>query len=99
MNLCIVRIMGFNHILKRGVCMQLIVDYQWYLFITVEILSWVMLLGFGVSRYIFHQKKISNILLMLFILFILLEAILALVVYQATDEISDFQIIIIIFVL
>lgn len=79
--------------------MAFIVDYQWYIFITVEILSWVMLLFFGVCRYVFQKKRLSNWFILLFIFFIFLEAVLALVLYQETGEISDFQIIIIIFVL
>jgi len=79
--------------------MSFIVDYQWYLFIIVETLSWVMLIGFGVCRYIFHREKLSQVLILLFILLIIIEAVLALMVYQATGIIGDFQIIIIIFVL
>lgn len=79
--------------------LDVIVDYQWQIFITVEILSWVMLLLFGVWRYAFNKKQISTILLFSFVALILIEAILAIIVYKETGVISDFQIIIIIFVL
>ncbi|MFD1389041.1 hypothetical protein [Oceanobacillus sp. FSL W7-1293] len=73
--------------------------YQWELFIAAEILSVVMLLLFGVTRYLLNKKKLSVIFISLFLALFIFEAGLALYIYQITGEISTFQIIVMIFVL
>lgn len=79
--------------------MQFILEYQWQLFIILESLSWMMLLFFGGVRYWFGKRKISAFFLALFIILLALEGVLALAVYNETGEISQFHIIIIIFLL
>lgn len=78
---------------------ELIIQFQWELFIVAETLSWICLLLFGFIRYFQNNRSLSTYFIVLFVLFIFIEAILALVVYRETGEISNFQIIITIFVL
>lgn len=73
--------------------------YQWEIFISLEVGSWVSLLVFGVLRYLFDKRHLSNYFIALFILLIVLEAVIGLLIYQQTGVISNFQVIIIIFVL
>lgn len=75
-----------------------IMSYQWEIFIAIEILSFMFLLSFLIVRYAFTKQKLSAWFLILFLLCIVLEAVLALLVYQETGEISTFQIVIAIFV-
>lgn len=84
---------------KDGKNMEYILTYQWELFILFEVLSWAFLLIFLIMRYAFSREKIGRVFLFLFVLFIVFEALLALVVYKQTGEISTFQIVIIIFVI
>lgn len=79
--------------------MTFILEYQWQLFITLEVLSWIMLLIFGGVRYWFQKRKISTFFLALFIFLLALEGALALAVYNETGKISQFHIVIIIFLL
>lgn len=79
--------------------MQLLVDYQWEIFILCEVLSLVALLIFGLLRYYFGKKQLSNLFILLFLLLLILEAILGVLIYRVTGKFSTFQIIIIIFVL
>lgn len=76
-----------------------ILENQWELFIAAEVVSLLSLLLFGVVRYVLGKKKLSLLFLLLFVALIGVEALLALVVYNETGEISTFQIILIIFVL
>lgn len=82
----------------RGEDMDFFLAYQWEIFIFLEVLSFVFLFGFLLIRYAFSREKISSLFLFLFMLFILLEAILAYIVFQQTGEIDTFQIVIFIFV-
>lgn len=75
------------------------VTNQWEIFIILEILSFVSLLLLGVVRYILNRNKTSILFLLLFVILLILEAILALLIYQETGEISTFQIVITIFVI
>lgn len=79
--------------------MDLILNYQWEIFILTEILSLVSILLFGAVRYIFSKQKLSLFFLLLFLGLLLLEAALAILIYRETGEISTFQIVIMIFVL
>lgn len=79
--------------------MQLLVDYQWEIFILCEVLSLVALLIFGLLRYYYGKKQLNNLFILLFLLLLILEAILGVLIYRVTGEFSTFQIIIIIFVL
>lgn len=78
--------------------MDFMVTYQWGIFIAIEILSFIFLLSFLIVRYAFTKQKLSVFLLISFLLCIVLEAVLALLIYQETGEISTFQIVIAIFV-
>lgn len=78
---------------------QALLTYQWELFITAEVLSIIMLLLFGVMRYLLNKRKLSRLFISFFLALFLLEAALALFIYRLTGEISTFQIIIIIFLL
>lgn len=79
--------------------MNFLLTYQWNIFIIAEVLSLVSLLLFGVVRYFFNKHRLSSLFIVLFILFVALEAVLAWLIYQETGEIEDFQIIITVFVL
>jgi hypothetical protein len=74
-------------------------EYQWQIFIVLEVLSLACLLLFGVVRYVFNKQKLSLSFLFLFILLLFLEAALAIFIYKETGEFSTFQIIITIFVI
>ncbi|MEJ8777749.1 hypothetical protein [Pseudogracilibacillus sp. ICA-222130] len=73
--------------------------YQWEVFIFLEIASWIFLFLFLLLRYAFDRVKIGQIFLLLFLLFILLEGILAFINYQQTGEIETFQIVVCIFII
>lgn len=75
-----------------------IISFQWEIFIGLEILSLIFLLTFFIIRYAFTAQKLSRWFLSLFIFCILLEGILAVIVYQKTGEISTFQIVVLIFI-
>jgi hypothetical protein len=76
-----------------------IIEYQWEVFIALEVFSIVSLLLFGVMRYLFDKRKFSVFFLICFIALLLLEAILAILIYLKTGRISTFQVVITIFVL
>lgn len=78
--------------------MNRLLDYQWEIFITLEVISILCLLIFGVVRYFFNKRKSSLLFLLLFIVLLISEALLALLIYRETGEISTFLIIISIFV-
>lgn len=79
--------------------MQFLVDYQWIIFITLEVLSFIALILFGVLRYALNKRKLSMIAIMMFLAFLIVEALLAIFIYQETKEISSFQIVVGIFVI
>ncbi|OZU87014.1 hypothetical protein CIL03_18920 [Virgibacillus indicus] len=79
--------------------MDFILEYQWELFISAEVVSLASILLFGVVRYVFNKQKLSLAFLLLFILLLFLEAALAIFIYRETGEISTFQIIITVFVI
>ncbi|GIO23510.1 hypothetical protein [Oceanobacillus sp. J11TS1] len=79
--------------------MQALLTYQWELFITAEVLSIVMLLLFGLTRYLLNKQNLSTIFISIFLFLFIFEAALAVFIYQITGEISTFQIIISLFVL
>lgn len=79
--------------------MDLLLEYNWELFIAAEVLSVLALLLFGISRYWFIQGRTSYLFIGLFLLLLVLEALLGLYVYQQTGKISTFLIIITLFVL
>ncbi|MFB4161348.1 hypothetical protein ACE1TF_15815 [Geomicrobium sp. JSM 1781026] len=78
---------------------SILVSYQWEWFIIAEISSWLSLLLFGALRYLWQRKNASILFLITFIGMTLFQAVLALVVYRETGEVSPFTIIITIFVL
>ncbi|MBY7145015.1 hypothetical protein KFZ56_18520 [Virgibacillus sp. NKC19-3] len=73
--------------------------YQVEIFVIVEVLSAVSLLLFGVIRYFFDKRRLSLLFILFFIVLLVLEAILAILIYQETGEISTFQIVITVFVI
>lgn len=79
--------------------MQFLVNYQWEIFITIEILSLVSLLLFGFLRYGLNKRKLSVTAIVAFLAFLIIEALLGILIYQETKEISSFQIIVGIFVI
>lgn len=79
--------------------MQFLLDYQWEIFILLEVLSLVSILLFGIVRYLLSKKKSSVLFLFLFLVLLLMEAALVVVLYRETGEISTFQIVITIFVI
>ncbi|WP_210468903.1 hypothetical protein [Sporosarcina sp. 6E9] len=78
--------------------MQFIVTYQWEIFITIEILSVISLLTFGFLRYVLNKQRLSVLAIFTFLLLLLFEALLGILIYQETKEISTFQMIIVLFV-
>ena len=83
----------------EDVSLQFLVNYQWEIFITIEILSLVSLLLFGFLRYGLNKRKLSVLAIVAFLIFLIIEALLGVLIYQETKEISTFQIIIGIFVI
>lgn len=79
--------------------MKFLIDYQWQLFITIEILFLLALLAFGFVRYFLNKSRLSLIFLCSTFGFVILEALLAFLIYRRTGEIGIFQIVILIFVL
>ncbi|WP_078577545.1 hypothetical protein [Salipaludibacillus agaradhaerens] len=79
--------------------MTFFLDYQWEIFILVEILSLISLLLFGFFRYFLGRKHVSFIFIVIFLVFLILEALLGLFIYTHTGEFSTFQIVITIFVI
>jgi hypothetical protein len=79
--------------------MDELIKNQWEIFITAEVLSVVALLLFGAVRYILGKRRFSLLFLAIFLLLLILEAALAILIYQETGEISNFLIIITIFVI
>ncbi|MBO1002809.1 hypothetical protein [Pseudogracilibacillus auburnensis] len=79
--------------------MEFLLKFQWEIFIIIEVLSVVSLLFFGIVRYLMNKKKLSFLFIGTFLMLLVLEALLAVVLYQETGEISTFQIVITIFVL
>ena len=78
--------------------MDSITANQWGIFIALEVLSFIFLFIFLLIRYAFTKQKLSFWFLVLFILCIVLEAVLALLIYRSTGEISTFQIVIALFI-
>lgn|GEM_PF-1214439 len=79
--------------------MEFIVTFQWEIFIVLEVLSWVSLLLFGIVRYFLDRRQWSTLFILLFIVFLGLEALIGWLIYQETGEISNFQLIITVFLL
>lgn len=79
--------------------MDFLIQYQWEIFIAAEILSFACLIGFGVVRYLLDKRQLSSTFLLLFIVFLVIEAMLALLLYNKTGEIETFQIVVMIFLL
>lgn len=79
--------------------MSFIETYQWEIFITLEVFSWVSLVLFGLLRYLFDQQKRSMIFIVLFVAFIGMEAIFGWLMYLETGEMSTIQLVITVFVL
>ncbi|MDY0410506.1 hypothetical protein [Paracerasibacillus soli] len=77
--------------------MDFIITYQWEIFISMEVLSFLSLVLFLFIRYALKKRLLSQTFLFIFLLLLLLEGVLALVVYKATGEIETFQIIILVF--
>jgi len=76
-----------------------LIAYQWEIFISLEVLSVIALLLFGIVRYFLDRKKVSRLFIGVFLGFLFLEAVLALIIYQSTGEISTFQIVIALFLI
>lgn len=79
--------------------MDFLINHQWGIFITLEVLSLVSLLVFGGIRYFLDKRKLSQLFIFGFLLFLFLEALLALLIFQWTGEVSTFQFVIAIFLL
>ncbi|MUV38305.1 hypothetical protein JNUCC1_02143 [Lentibacillus sp. JNUCC-1] len=75
------------------------VTYQWEVFISLEVLSSLFLIAFLLLRYAFSKVRLSRWFLGLFLLTMIIEAALAWLVYNETGEISNFQIVVGIFLI
>lgn len=79
--------------------MKFLIEQQWVIFISLELLSLIFLILFLGIRYIFNQMKLSHIFLFFFFLMLILEAILAILVYKETGVFTSFQIIVGVFII
>ncbi|HLR81320.1 MAG TPA: hypothetical protein VK119_12280 [Bacillota bacterium] len=79
--------------------MDMMIQYQWELFIGLEVVSWLSLLSFLLVRYALKRQRLSMLCLLLFLTVTLLEGVLALIVYKETGVIDTLQIIIMLFLL
>lgn len=79
--------------------MGTLLQYEWEIFLTIELTSIISLLLFILLRYLITNKKISYLFLAIFILTVVLEACFAFILYQITKEVTTIQIIIILFLL
>lgn len=79
--------------------MEFLITFQWEIFIVLEVLSMFALLLFGFVRYFLNKKRLSLLFIIAFLILLVLEALLAILIYQETKEISAFQMVVIIFVL
>lgn len=79
--------------------MSFIQLYEWEIIITLEIISWISLICFGILRYFFDKRRLSMIFLIIFVALIGVEALVGWMIYQETGELSTIQIVITIFVL
>src|SRR5699024_1553619 len=71
----------FTRLIRTGgIRMDLLVQYKWGIFITLEVLSIVSLLVFCGVRYFLDKRKLSNLFIFLFLFFLFLEALLALLI-------------------
>ena len=77
----------------------MILTYQCEIFITLEILSLISLLLFGLFRYFLEKKQMSLLFLLSFLLLLLLEGAIGFYVYKQTGEFDTFQVVILIFLL
>ncbi|GAK08770.1 hypothetical protein [Geomicrobium sp. JCM 19038] len=78
---------------------DIMVHYQWEIFIAIEIISFLCLLLFGYSRYKLKKPQLSIGFIIAFIALTGFEAVLAWYVFARTGEIAAFQIIVSLFVL
>lgn len=78
--------------------MSFLLDHHWSIFITLEVSSLIFLFLFVFVRYFFTKIRMSFVFLFLFIFAIILEGVLAYIVYQRTGEFTTFQIVIVIFI-
>ena len=74
--------------------MDVILDYNWELFIFLEVLSLGSLILFGIFRYFLKKPRFSILFIFLFLFLLMIEGALGLYVYRQTGEISTFQIVI-----
>ncbi|MGG4034894.1 hypothetical protein ABEV74_14470 [Paenibacillus cisolokensis] len=79
--------------------MGLILEYNWELFILIELLSIGALILFGIFRYFFNKPRLSIMFIFFFLFMVILEGLLGLYVYHQTGEISTFQIVITVFII
>ena len=78
--------------------MDIIVEYNWELFIIIEVLSLISIMLFSVFRYFFSKPRLSRIFIFTFLSLLVLEVLLGLYVYSQTGEFSTFLLIITLFV-
>ncbi|ARK32504.1 hypothetical protein [Halalkalibacter krulwichiae] len=79
--------------------MNVLIEYQWEIFIIAEVLSIACLLLFGFFRYFLEKRQLSMFFIVGFLALLVLEALLGLLVYRQTGEFSTFLLVIIIFVI
>lgn len=79
--------------------MDLIIKYNWELFIFIEFLSFGSLVLFGIFRYFFDKSRLSIMFIFIFLFMLIIEGALGIYVYSQTGEISTFQIVIIVFII
>lgn len=65
----------------------------------IEILFLLSFLSFGFVRYYLMRRRLSLLFLGIFLSLLIIEALLAFIIYRTTGEISNFQIIITLFVI
>ena len=76
--------------------MDFILDHKWFFLITAEVIFWLCAFAFLLLRYWYKLEKLSMIVFLVFMMNDLWIAFLAFADYQRTDEISVYQILIVI---
>lgn len=77
----------------------MLTQYQWEIFISIEIISVICLLLFGFFRYFLGKEKLSILFIISFISLLFIEGLLAVVIYKQTGEFETIQLVIIIFLI
>lgn len=79
--------------------MDLILYYEWTIFILIEVASFLTLILFGITIYYLGKRRLSMIFIVLFLILTAIEVCLGVLVYKSTGKFTSYQLILIVFVL